>query len=332
MPTIQLERISDINRLEGIRSEWTTLWERCPDATPFQSPEWILPWWRHLGGGELLAMGLWQDKELVGLAPLFIHEWMGRRQISPLGVSISDYTEFLLLPENAAEGAGLILDCLAELGEQWDICILPEVKQDSILLQASVDGLNKESEPSEVCPVLELASSEEAFEAGLSGHLLRNLRRGRNLLESLGGAKIETAHAETVSEFMDALFELHAARWKKQAEPGVLAAPQVKAFQREAADGLFKRGALKLYGLRRREGLASVMYDLVAHGVMYAYLGGFDPALERVSPGALLTFHAIQDAIRSGCREYDFLRGKEDHKYVWGAQDRANYRLVLSPA
>ncbi len=59
--------------LESLRPEWSELWNHSPRATPFQSPEWLLPWTRHLfGGGDILAMTSRDETgRLIGLAPLF---------------------------------------------------------------------------------------------------------------------------------------------------------------------------------------------------------------------------------------------------------------------
>jgi CelD/BcsL family acetyltransferase involved in cellulose biosynthesis len=176
--------------------------------------------------------------------------------------------------------------------------------------------------------VLALPSTVEEFTEGLAAHHQRNLRRAWRLLEKNGPAEIEQAETGTVGDMLQALFRLHEARWEKRHQPGVLDDARVRAFHAAAAAGLQGRGLLRLYGLRQNGEIKSVLYDLVLGDRVYAYLGGFDPALDRASPGTLLTFHAIQEAIREGCREYDFLRGAENHKYSWGARDRRNYRLL----
>src|SRR4030067_88363 len=133
---MHIEEITTLQALEELRPEWARLWEQCPDATPFQSPEWLWSWWRHLGGGELLVLAVRRAGVLVGLAPLFFHAWQGRRQISPLGVSYSDYFDFLLLPDVAQVGVEMIWQHLVELRSQWDVCILPELRDGSPLLRA----------------------------------------------------------------------------------------------------------------------------------------------------------------------------------------------------
>jgi CelD/BcsL family acetyltransferase involved in cellulose biosynthesis len=37
----------------------------------------------------------------------------------------------------------------------------------------------------------------------------------------------------------------------------------------------------------------------------------------------------LEDALREGVREIDFLRGAERYKYAWGAKDEANERLCI---
>ncbi len=331
MPPLQLDQITNINNLEDLQEEWSHLLRRCPDATPFQSPEWMLPWWRHLGGGDLMVFAARRSGELVGLAPWFIHEWQGKSQVSPLAVSISDYFDVVCLPEVETDFVRLVLNALLAERSRWDICILPELRERSPLLHADIPhGLAATIEPLDVCPVLALPKTLRDMEAGLGAHHRRNLRRDQKLLDKLGGGSVEEADEQTLGEFLDALFNLHSARWSESGEPGVLSSPNVQSFHRAAAAGFERSGMLRLYGMRREGIITSVMYDFAFAGRVYAYLSGYDPRLDQASPGTLLTWHAIGEAISGGCCEYDFLRGGENHKYVWGAQDRRNYRLVLS--
>jgi len=70
--------------------------------------------------------------------------------------------------------------------------------------------------------------------------------------------------------------------------------------------------------------------------------GGSAPARLRAAPGprpacgldmsvgSVLVAHAIEQAVRGGAKTFDFLRGAEDYKYAWGAQDRMNKRRRLT--
>jgi CelD/BcsL family acetyltransferase involved in cellulose biosynthesis len=69
-----------------------------------------------------------------------------------------------------------------------------------------------------------------------------------------------------------------------------------------------------------------------AKGRGYAYLSGFDPAWAKLSPGAVLLKHSIAESIAEGLRAFDFLRKPEAFKYLWGAEDVVNSRLVIGQA
>ncbi len=111
----------------------------------------------------------------------------------------------------------------------------------------------------------------------------------------------------------------------------MLADPRVRAFHHDAMPGLLASGALRLQALRIGGQLAAVFYLLLGADRVFAYLGGFDPAFAYESPGTLLFAAAIEDAIREGRREFHFLRGEEAYKYAWGATDRPNMTLRLTP-
>jgi len=92
---------------------------------------------------------------------------------------------------------------------------------------------------------------------------------------------------------------------------------------------LLSYGALRMYALRVRDQFIAAFYGFRQGDRTYYYLSGFDPDFRQYSPGALLVAHAITEAIRERAKEFDFLRGREDYKYRWGAVDQIIYRKRL---
>ncbi len=315
-PELLIEEITETRQFEALAPEWDALWERLPAATPFQSPGWLLPWWRHVfAGGKLWALALREDGRLTGLAPFFIYG-LRERTVAILGAGISDYPDVLVEPESAAA----IFGHLARRASEWDVCNFQDLRPGSPMLScARTEELESRAEVSSLCPVIPLRGA--AAEP-------RSLRRARRRLEK-NGARFEEANAETIGEFMEALFRLHTARWHSRGELGMVAEPALREFYREAAAALARRGMLRLYGLRAGSRLLAVLYGFAAHGRFYAYLSGFDPAAERFSPGVALLAMAVERSIAEGLREFDLLRKRESYKYQWGAVDQANRRLLL---
>jgi CelD/BcsL family acetyltransferase involved in cellulose biosynthesis len=161
---------------------------------------------------------------------------------------------------------------------------------------------------------------------------LRDVRQGAARAAAHGGVTIERGDGDTLPAMLDELFRLHEARWQSRGEPGVLADPRVRAFHRDAARALHASGMLRLYRLRIGTHVAAVYYGFVWRNRAYAYIGGFDPELPRLSPGAQILHHVIGEAIAQGCTEFHFLRGGERYKYAWGAVDRWNSARTLRRA
>jgi CelD/BcsL family acetyltransferase involved in cellulose biosynthesis len=71
------------------------------------------------------------------------------------------------------------------------------------------------------------------------------------------------------------------------------------------------------------------------YGFEYAdkfYYGptGFHPDYARYSLGHLHILLLIEEAIKSGCNEFDFLIGAEEYKYRWQAIDRSNLQVIIT--
>ena len=278
-----------IDDLEALRPEWETLWRSDARATPFQSPAWLVPWTRHLwGGGQLLILDHRQDGDLIGLLPLF--RWgLGTTTVSLLGAGVSDY--------------GDVLGSLPGIDLPYD-SILEEIPSDSSLLNESA------SEPCSVCPVLNLND----YPACRNVKLAVDLRRARNKLSRV-------PHAFSRLTDPDVFFELHKKRWNLEPDP------RIEAFQREVATEFARLDLLRLHLLTIEETPAASIFAIAAHGTLYCYLTAYDPAFTKLSPGALLLAHAIDEAKAEGLQAVDFLRGAEPYKYLWGAKDRVNYRV-----
>src|SRR3712207_9392044 len=103
----RVEVIDNLAELERLRPAWMALWHQARGATPFQSPDWLIPWWRHIGEGELLTIAVFDEAEgrLVGFAPLYLYaQASGERVVFPLGIATTDYLDALAEPGWEAAG------------------------------------------------------------------------------------------------------------------------------------------------------------------------------------------------------------------------------------
>ena len=320
---MHIERIDTDKEMEALVPDWIALWQRVPGATPFQLPHWLVPWWRQFGTGMPRIVTARAEERLIGVLPLYeLHE-PGCIKLLPIGISVSDYIDALADPAYPELTSALLAATRDIPG--WQECHLPDLPPDSALGRAAAPlGLAETRQPGPCCPVLALPLDPADLATIVPRKTLRDVRQAHARGETLGPVAIDTADLATIDLALDDLFRLHEERWHQRGEPGVLADPAVRAFHRDAARAFCEAGVLRLYRLRISDTVAGVYYGFQHSGNAYAYLGGFDPEMTRLSPGAQLLDHAIRAAITEGAREFHFLRGGESYKYAWGAIDRLN--------
>ena len=309
--------------LEAIEPAWWELWRRARTATPFQSPAWLIPWWRHFAPGELTIAAAWRDSRLIGLAPFYREDGALGRRLLPLGISVSDYLD-VLLDDGEAEAAGALVAAL-DREPAWDSLECEELAPDAAAIGLPAPaGCVETIVAQSACPVLVFPSPRLA--EFLPGQTRRKLNLARNRAARRGGCRIERATGEGLLDGFAELVRLHALRWQARGDPGVLADARVAAFHRDALPRLDRAGFLRLYLLRFDGAAAAGFYGFSHRGRGFSYLTGFDPTFAFESPGALLLAHAVEAAIAEGAGEFHFLRGREAYKYEWGAVDRWNRR------
>ncbi len=318
MPT---EVITETDALTALEAEWLDLCHRTPDATPFQTPMWLLPWWRAFGSDDLTVIAARDETGLRSLAPLYVIRDEDESLGLFIGTGISDYLDVI-------GDAALIMPDLGGIDCQlWD---LQQLRPSSAMLQTPLpDGWSENVEEQEPCPTLSINGAGAELENLISTHFRKKIRYYRRALERLGDVIVETPAPDTLDDLLTAFFDLHTARWKRRNLPGVLADETAQRFHREVAPRMLAQGMLRMYATRVAGRIVAVFYGFALHGTVYYYLSGYDPDLEKLSIGTLIVAHAIEEAVRDGATTFDFLRGAEEYKYAWGATDRMNRRRQL---
>jgi glycosyltransferase involved in cell wall biosynthesis/CelD/BcsL family acetyltransferase involved in cellulose biosynthesis len=303
-PAVRMLR--NVAELESMREEWTALCRRDPHATPFQYPEWLIPWCRHLNQGRAAGAAL---RDACGLSGVVLaSEENGTVRL--LGGNVSDYL-------GAAAGSpGAAAESLAPLLRGARRAELQQLVPGSPLLEAQLAGIvEDQAEPQDVCPVLPLTP------AAVPSEHWKYFRYCRRRMERIGHLQIIGATEENLDEALADLFRLHAARWDGK---GVLQG--LEGFHADVARGFLRQGMLRLFLLRLGADTVAVLYAFASGERTWFYLSGFDPAFEKLSPGLVAVGTAIEQATAEGHRHFDFLRGAEPYKYWWGARNTWTFR------
>src|SRR6266576_768177 len=142
-PFMPVDILDTADALERIAPAWDALWRRSTDATPFQSPQWLLPWWKHFGSDTPYVIAASSNGLLDALAPLYIlrdpetSESLGMF----LGTGNSDYLDVIAAA-----------DC-----QLWD---LQQLRPSSSMLGVPLaDGWSDNVEDQDPCPILSIENA-----------------------------------------------------------------------------------------------------------------------------------------------------------------------------
>lgn len=317
-----------------LAAEWDELAGRGMTNTPFQTLAYQQAWWTHLHpeqGALYTITSRTDDGQLRGIACLYHHD--GALHFNGC-VEETDYLDLIATAEDAPEVWAEILDCLeASDLPAWhaiDLCNIPEASATRRALPALAEsrGYQVTESVMEVCPVIQLPDTFEAYLDSLDSkqrrEISRKLRRaeGADVVTSVVGPD-EDLHA-AVDEFLELLQSstFDKRDWLNEGRRAVF--HEVAAAAQEA-------GTLQLMFSAVDGERAAGLFNFDHDSRIWVYNSGLDPAqYGALSLGVVLTASAIDHAIELGRESFDFMRGDEEYKYRFGAQDTQVYRLTLA--
>jgi len=156
---IDIFEISTLTGFEWLCPEWIALWERTPQAGPFQHPDWLLPWWRHIGRGELIVRAICDCGELAAVAPFYVYsnEETGARQLTLIGNGITDTCD-IVVDRSRADVLGILKEQLSSSAAKgaWNTYDFRDIPEHSPLIpiMEGLDGAAAvDDEPRVVVPL-----------------------------------------------------------------------------------------------------------------------------------------------------------------------------------
>ncbi len=321
-----------------IERQWRNLEADGDVPTIFQTYDWIECWWKHLGfRGKKLIVAAYDGEELVGIAPMYTNRMRIRgipafKMLLPMGAGESDYNGFILKKGVEYESLVALLTFLKSM--PWDIARIGDVHAEHPMVQYFVDACKKAGlicieQKHTPCPYITLPEKEDEYLSTLASHFKKNLRTRRRRLDELGNVRFTVAPAEVpVPEAMEEFFRLHESRWNAEGRKGALAAEALKRLHIEAAQRLERylyTAFLELNGKK-----IACQYGYTYNSVRYSYLRGWDPEYKKHGVANILLVNLIEEAIKKGIREYDFMRGDEEYKYEFTDRERASILFSVS--
>lgn len=309
-----------------VREEWRELAWRLPDTSFFQSPEWFEAWWDTIGGRPPTKVAIWRDngRATAVAAMSRVAERLHRRVAVPLafwtnagsGLGAADHIGPLAEPEMGPHVARWI----AELD---GAVLLRNVQPDAArCLPEAAEHIG-----STTCPRLTIPPGEEPI--GRSTKFRKRLRRNSRILRERGVEFEAVDGPDITDDMIRRLMEMHEVRSDDQGWGSTFTPERIEFHRRLIGSSASGRGPGLM--VARSEGeIVGVLYGFWWNGSYSYFQTGWDPAYWELSLGSALVYEMVLVARERGAGLFDFLRGPEEYKYRFGAEDQTDIDSLLA--
>ena len=317
-----------VTEVEEIAEGWEDLLPSCWTNTVFGTPWWQTTWLNHFGdrsAARILAATN-GDGALVGIAPMNVSGGL----VTFLGdTDLFDYRDFLVRKGGEDDFYPAVFEEIDSW--EWDALNLESVPEDSPTIRSAASvaedkGWRVTIEEEEKAPFKSLPDSWDGYVSGLGKKYRHELRRKVRKLGNSGEVAQYDSTPEMLPGHLPDFFRLHRLSSPEKAEFMTEARERyfTELMETAAARGRLKLSMLELDGVRVA---ACINFDYEDSYLLYN--SGYDPAYSQLSVGFVNKAWTIKDAIESGKRTFDFLRGTERYKYDLGGEDRSIYTIRI---
>jgi CelD/BcsL family acetyltransferase involved in cellulose biosynthesis len=318
---------------DALAAEWDELAARSMTDTPFQRLAYQRTWWEQLrpSNATLHTVALRDDNGLAGLASFFLLD--GVLYFNGC-VEETDYLDIICPAAQAPTLWQAVFDRLCDRDfPDWhgfDLCNVPQASPSRTVFPdlARYSGLDFQETIHEVCPIIQLPPTFDAYLESLDSKQRREVQRKLRRAEAAGAHLRVVGRDDDLEAEVDSFLELlqkstySKREWLNEGR---------RALFHETARAALDNNMLQLVFIEIEDVKAGGLFNFDYNGRIWVYNSGLDPAsFSGLSLGIVLTAKVIEKAIKDGRSVFDFLRGSEEYKYRFGAKDTTVYRLQAS--
>jgi CelD/BcsL family acetyltransferase involved in cellulose biosynthesis len=327
----------EVAAMQRLVPAWRDLAERSA-VSPFQSPDWLLPWLRHYGSmWQPRIVSWWRRSDLVGLAPVAWRRRGGRgltvRELSFwgwTGTPIRGWVDVVADAGSADEVAADFAAWLEHPDQPWDLFHYLHLPADSPTLAALATPSSRWANVDlslalhSLEYVVPLPDDVSGWPGQLGPKARHEIRREVRLFERRLGGRIEhVADPAASDEVVAALGSLMADRWGDR-EAYFQRDPRFTSFVCDVAREAFDSGHGWALVARDPRRAAACLVMLALNRTAVATLLGVsrEERYRAMSLGKCLFDRALHDAGERGYRTFSFLTENGYKTAYWHALGR----------
>ena len=337
---MEIQLVKDFKKLSLYRHNWDKLLRSYSGKDVFLTYEWITTWWEHFGeNNELYILFIWDEKRLVGIAPLMKLSKGPFRIIQFIGhPRHSDRMDFIIDETRYSEVIEAIVHYLMDRKKDWHLISL---RQFSTLTNTSemladistkynIQFLHQPDDPCFYIPLSKYNGFDQYLEENYSSKNIRDFRRLKRKIIKNNFKKCDYYSLHNDSNIYSQIVDLDRNR-SIRGKQGLSFFSDVRNidFLKEIIDKFSYLKTIKIKTYMKEKKIICYLLVFIFNSKIMAYQAAFNFQYSQYSPGTMLNFDAIEDAFKTGCREYDFLMGEEGYKSRWTHNYRQNKRILI---
>jgi hypothetical protein len=339
---IQLLDVRTLEDLAEHADAWNRLLQQADRQSPILSYAWMHGFFKNLvkPPESWLCLFIYENKQLTGVLPLvssYAYQIPGfslRLFKLPYHIAHTGGTDCLTLP-GREDILDLFLSYLNRLPRTLPVLSFKHVPEHYPSIQYFARKRHKMCAakiPAGAEGYLPLPKNEALFLAGLSGKFRQNLRRATRELEKIPDLRFRFFEtSRPAKENARRFLEVEPLNWKGARGTAVIQFPGSAETFTEAAEELAAQHRMAFSFLESGDRTIAAQYAMINGRILYILKMAYDEAFEPCSPGNLLMFNVINQAIASG--RFDEINLISDAPLLtrWNVQYRPLIHLIVLP-
>ncbi|HEV2100049.1 MAG TPA: GNAT family N-acetyltransferase [Stellaceae bacterium] len=337
---MHIDVFDKFSEFDALRRNWEAVYEADPEAHFFLSWQWLADWlathrtiWFILAAKRRAT-----DAEYAAFLPMRMRTEFNKKhgftnEISFAGSGFSDYAGILTEPQFEAEAAPAFAEYLKR-NLNW-----AEFKMENLTMSdqrrrlfiRAFDKIRFVQNPISykypeaptdhaICPLVNLPGTWEEYLSNLGSSNRQKMRRLLKRIDSSNDYHITVSDSEAMDQNLAALLALWKVKWLPS--KGEQKAEDIVNLNQWMLSRCAKNGTLFLPMFWHGDRLVAALATLVDRSKrsLLFFITGRDESYREMPAGYLLHAFSIRHAIAHGFTTYEFLKGNEPYKYLFGPQ------------
>jgi CelD/BcsL family acetyltransferase involved in cellulose biosynthesis len=343
---MHIDVIDRFSEFEARRHNWDAVYEADPEAQFFLSWQWLADWltthrtiWFVLAGKRHET-----DEEYAAFLPLRMRTDFDKKhgftnEIFPAGAGFSDYTGILAESEFESEAVPAFAEYIKRklnwaqfkienltMSDRRRRLFLRAFDKDHFVHNRISYKFPGDSTDHSICPLIHLPASWDEYLDTLSPNNRQKIRRLLKKVESSENFRITWSDAKSIDENLSMLLNFWKIKWLPS--KGAQRADEIVSLNQWMLSRCAKGGALFLpvfWHADRPVAALATLVDRSKRSLLF-FITGRDETYREMPAGYLLHAYSIRHAIAHGFTTYEFLKGNEPYKYLFGPQEERRQR------